>query len=136
MEKEEAETAKTVFDSSSIGPCSAHRFKVLIAKPADTEVDKEETRAMAQLQKVQALNVKLLDMNVTQVNGLAGTLLIRKAHQTQRKMIMCTTLEQGDKDALTFLFKHQLGFKVFIGKPPRQGIHRALQGDLDSWTAK
>ena len=113
----------------ALGPVSASQFIAVVEAMASTE-PREGTTEHAHWTKVVELKAKLADSTVDQATQLAGTWVTRKAHGTSKKITARPLIGEDVWSSMIFLFR-QSGLRVFTGqKPPRDGVHWALQGTL------
>ena len=128
----EAKDAGTQPDYRKLGPAAPHLFTAMIeALTQDTEDAMEGPEIEKHTSTVKELLTHLNGTRGQEIaTTMASTFLRRKAYGTKQKFIMKLNATDVQKTAILYLLEHKAKFQVFIGKPPRSGVQRALQGTL------
>ena len=132
-EKRAAEEEKRQPDYKKSGPASAHLFPAAVDKLLELESAKmEESEVVTKhVTDLKALQEKLGKAPGPQeVSSIAGVFRVENAHSNTKKIVMKTECSAGEEAAIRFCLQ-RAGFKVHLGKPPRNGLMRAVQGQLD-----
>ena len=128
-----AEAAQKVPDfKKECGPASGHFFAAVIDTLASMNIEEREISAANHLSVVEAMQAEMSDAMTGREKAAewAGTFHRRKAHGTTHKLVMKLECSPQQCESIFSLMKRS-GMEVFVGKPPREGIHRALQAQLD-----
>ena len=116
-------------DLQSMGPASASQFGSAVEILAKQSI-KEGITGHDHWKRVKALDELLKSqMDHRKAQHLAGTWLAQNAHKGTKKLVINTNLAGQDADAVNFMLE-QVGFTVHVGKPPRNGLAKALQRTL------
>ncbi len=130
-DKRAAEEEGVRFDPAKHGPASAHKFPAVLDKILELVVLETDKEAHAHFQELLGLKKELDDcMGPLEVSGIVGVFKTENAHGTTKKFVIKSNLSTKQERALNF-FLGRKGFEVHLGKPPRNGLQRAVQGDLD-----
>ena len=132
-DKAMAVEAGEAHDPKKRGPASAHQFPVLIEKMVQEGLKAEEGAEGAKhFETVKALQSQLaVCQGPQEVGFLAGVFQIENAHATTKKLVLRANLTAEQDAAIQFVLAKQ-GSKVHTaGQPPRNGLQRAVQSNLD-----
>ena len=124
----EARTEKV----KALGPAAASQLAAVIEKLVETEV-KQADPAHFHWAKVKELSVGIQGMALDDMVKMTGTWLTRKAHGSNKKIVARPGpgMKPDIWDSICFLCA-RAGMKVHRHqKPPRDGVHRAVQGLID-----
>ena len=125
----EAAAAETPPDYKALGPAAAHFYSIIVEHLSKMQPSAD---TMLHIERVKKIAEKLEDETTGLEKAIeqAGTILKRKAHGTTSKLVMKLNLPAEDSQSILFLLG-KTGLKVYIGKPPRGGLARTLQAQLN-----
>ena len=95
---------------------------------SELEIGEEEKEAHKHLLFVQKVNGQMREKSMLAGQEIAGTFMINRS-QKSIKLVMCMNTPEDHSKALIFLMR-RVGLTLYRGKPPRQGLFRALQGTM------
>jgi len=116
----------------ALGPAAASQLAAVIDKLVETEI-KQGDPAHAHWAKVKECHELIQGMSLEDMVRVTGTWQTRKAHGTNKKIVARpgSRMKEDAWDSICFMCARG-GMKVHLHqKPPRDGVHRAVQGLID-----
>ncbi len=110
------------------GAGSAHIFSRVVDYLAEAEIRESETEAKQKMEYIKRLKTQLHQSNPQSLTQTLGTFQVQKSQRTV-KLIMNLKIDEPTYDSVRYMMR-KVGLKVYAGKPPRDGLHSALQNTL------
>ena len=116
----------------ALGPAAASQLAAVIDKLVETEIKRGDS-AHARWAKVKEFHEMIQGMSLEDMIRVTGTWQTRKAHGTNKKIVARpgSRMQADTWDSICFMCARS-GMKVHRHqKPPRDGVHRAVQCLID-----
>ena len=94
----------------------------------EVEVRDDELEAKQAQATLRSQAEHLASVPIEEAAKSAGTLMVKKSHWNV-KLVIKWELSDAESKA-TFTMMRKCGFVIRDGKPPRSGMHRALQAEV------